>query len=136
MDRYFVIVRKAADSDFSVEVPDLPGCFTAGVDLDEARTMAAEAIRFHLDEMAKDGEEAPSMSSLSAIESALTADLRGDDFFGILDVEVRREPTKSVRVNITMDEGLLAEVDAKAELAGMTRSGFLAEAARRFAPRR
>jgi hypothetical protein len=36
-----------------------------------------------------------------------------------------------VRINITMDEALLKRVDAAAEREGFTRSGFLADAARR-----
>ena len=35
-----------------------------------------------------------------------------------------------IRINITMDKGLLDEIDRSAKLRGFTRSGFLAEAAR------
>jgi predicted DNA binding CopG/RHH family protein len=40
-------------------------------------------------------------------------------------------PSKSVRVNITLDEHLLAAVDRAAAARQSTRSGLLAEAARR-----
>jgi metal-responsive CopG/Arc/MetJ family transcriptional regulator len=36
-----------------------------------------------------------------------------------------------VRANLSMDSGLLAAVDEAADRAGMTRSAFLADAARR-----
>jgi hypothetical protein len=39
-------------------------------------------------------------------------------------------PGRSVRKNITMDEGLLGKIDRAARASGSTRSGFLAEAAR------
>jgi metal-responsive CopG/Arc/MetJ family transcriptional regulator len=39
-------------------------------------------------------------------------------------------PGKALRVNISLDEGLLARIDKAAERAGQTRSGFLASAAR------
>jgi metal-responsive CopG/Arc/MetJ family transcriptional regulator len=40
-------------------------------------------------------------------------------------------PSKSVRLNITLDESLLNRVDQAAQRAGETRSGYLAAAARR-----
>jgi hypothetical protein len=40
-------------------------------------------------------------------------------------------PARAARVNITLDETLLARVDRAAETAGETRSGYLADAARR-----
>jgi len=43
--RHFIgLIFKDAGSDYGVSFPDLPGCITAGVDLDEARAMAAEAL--------------------------------------------------------------------------------------------
>jgi metal-responsive CopG/Arc/MetJ family transcriptional regulator len=40
-------------------------------------------------------------------------------------------PVKTVRVNITLPEDALREIDAYAEAQGFTRSGFLLKAARR-----
>ena len=34
---YVAVIRKAPDSDFSVDFPDLPGCMTAGRTMQEAR---------------------------------------------------------------------------------------------------
>ena len=39
---YIALLRKDADSDFSVDFPDFPGCVTAGTSLEEARLLAAE----------------------------------------------------------------------------------------------
>ncbi|MEI6560343.1 MAG: type II toxin-antitoxin system HicB family antitoxin [Rhodospirillaceae bacterium] len=39
--------------------------------------------------------------------------------------------TEPVRVNVSLDAGLLGAIDAAAKAHGMTRSGFLADAARR-----
>jgi len=38
------------DGDFSVEFPDLPGCFSCGSTLEEALEMAKEALTLYLDE--------------------------------------------------------------------------------------
>jgi hypothetical protein len=39
---------------------------------------------------------------------------------------------RAVRLSITLDEGLLAEIDRAAARSGFSRSGFLAEGARRL----
>ncbi len=38
-----------------VEVPDIPGCFSAGDDLDDAVATAREAIEGHFEILAEDG---------------------------------------------------------------------------------
>ena len=40
-------------------------------------------------------------------------------------------PGRAVRLNISLDEALVEAIDATAQSRGMTRSGFLAEAAKR-----
>lgn len=44
---------------YQVTVPLLPGLITYGRTLDEARTMARDAIRCHLEGLRKDGERIP-----------------------------------------------------------------------------
>jgi len=39
-------------------------------------------------------------------------------------------PGRSVRANVTVDEGLLARLDAAAAAEGMSRSGYIAQAVR------
>ena len=48
MTDYIALIRKEAGSDFGVSFPDLPGCATAGKDLDEALAFAREALALHL----------------------------------------------------------------------------------------
>ena len=67
MRQYIALIHKDADSDFGVSFPDLPGCVTAGVDLDNARGMAEEALGLHLEGMERDGDPIPEPSSLEAI---------------------------------------------------------------------
>jgi predicted RNase H-like HicB family nuclease len=126
---YIVIVRKSAESAYGAEVPDLPGCISVGEDLDELRGMIAEAMRLHLDGILDDGGKAPRARSLSQIEATLTPELRGNDFLALLEVEPLRESPRALRVNVSFDEGLLRSIDEHAKREGLTRSGFLAEAA-------
>jgi len=126
---YVVIVRKSAESDYGAEVPDLPGCVSVGDNLDELRDMIAEAMRLHIDGIADDGEHVPRPRTLSEIEATLTPETRGTDFLALLDVEPLREAPRAVRVNVTFDEKLLRAIDDYTRREGLTRSGFLADAA-------
>ena len=67
MRRYVALIHKDPGSDYGVSFPDLPGCVTAGVDLDDARAMAEEALSLHLDGMAEDDEPIPEPSSLESV---------------------------------------------------------------------
>ncbi len=126
MRPYIALIHKDHDSDFGVSFPDLPGCVTAGVTLDEARAMAVEALALHLEGLAADGEVAPDPSSLEAI----MATPENRDGVAIL-VDPPRAATKSVRLNITLADDLVERIDRHAEAHGLTRSGFLARAARK-----
>ena len=105
--------------------PDLPGCVTAGSTLDEARAMAAEVLTLHVRGLAEDGEAVPEPSSLEEV----MADPENRDGVAILAPLADAQP-KSVRVNITLPEPELDQIDAFAERNGLTRSGFLLRAAK------
>ena len=51
---------------WGVEVPDIPGCFSAGDDLDDAMAMAREAIEGHLEILAEDNAKIPVASKVNA----------------------------------------------------------------------
>ncbi len=126
MRPYIALIHKDHGSDFGISFPDLPGCVTAGAALDEARVMAAEALALHLEGLAADGEAAPEPSSLEAI----MAIHENRDGVAIL-VDPPRAASKSVRLNITLADDLVERIDRHAEAHGLTRSGFLARAARK-----
>ena len=48
MTYYPALIRKEPASDVGVEFPDFPGCVTAAPTLDEALSLAGEALRFHV----------------------------------------------------------------------------------------
>ncbi len=125
MRNYIGLIHKDADSDYGVSFPDFPGVVTAGTDLDDARRMAEEALALHVEGMIEDGEAIPEPSSLEAI----MAGPENKDGVAIL-VSLRAEAKKAVRLNITLPEDVLKEIDAFAESQGLTRSGFLAIAAK------
>jgi predicted RNase H-like HicB family nuclease len=126
MRQYIALIHKDADSDFGVSFPDLPGCVTAGRTLDEARDMAAEALALHLGGVAEGGEPIPEPSTLEAVMS----DPENRSGVAIL-VAAPATPARSVRINVTLPEDVLARIDAFAEANGYSRSGFLAYAAKK-----
>jgi predicted RNase H-like HicB family nuclease len=125
MRHYIGLIHKQADSDFGVSFPDFPGLATAGTTLDEARAMAEEALAFHVDGLLQDGEAIPAPSTLDELMS----DPANRDAVAIL-VAGRSETSKIVRVNVTLPEDVLQQIDKYAETHGYTRSGFLAQAAK------
>ncbi|MBR1087568.1 type II toxin-antitoxin system HicB family antitoxin [Bradyrhizobium manausense] len=127
MRHYIALIHKDADSDFGVSFPDLPGVVTAGTTLDEARDMAEEALALHLEGMAEDGGAIPEPSSLEEIMS----DPQNRSGVAIL-VSVKNQQPKIVRVNVTLPGDVLEQIDKYAEAHGYTRSGLLAQAARKL----
>jgi predicted RNase H-like HicB family nuclease len=127
MRNYIGLIHKDADSDFGVSFPDFPGVVTAGTTLDEARAMAEEALALHVEGMTEDGEAIPEPSSLEDIMS----DPENRAGVAVL-VSLKTEQPKSVRVNVTLPEDVLAQIDTYAEAHGFTRSGFLAQAAKKL----
>jgi predicted RNase H-like HicB family nuclease len=125
MRQYIALIHKDADSDFGVSFPDLPGCVTAGFDLDDARRMAEEALALHLAGMAEDDEPIPEPSSLEAV----MAERENRDAVAIL-VKGPPATAKAVRVNMTIPEDDLEQIDKFAAEQGYTRSGFLVHAAK------
>src|SRR5215831_11519257 len=57
--RYTVLFEPAEEGGYVVTCPALPGLVTEGDTLEEAREMAAEAIRGYLESLAKDGRPIP-----------------------------------------------------------------------------
>jgi predicted RNase H-like HicB family nuclease len=126
MLQYIGLIHKDPGSDYGVSFPDFPGLVTAGKDLDDARVMAEEALAFHVEGLVEDDEAIPEASSLEAI----MADPENRDGVAIL-VALNTDAQKTVRVNITLPADVLAQIDKFAESHGYTRSGFLAQAAKR-----
>ncbi len=127
--RYVAFIHKDPQSSHGVSFPDLPGCISAGDTADEALRSAGEALAFHVAGMEADGEMAPTPRGLDDIlaDAELADQIEGATFAL---VPLIRERGASVKVNVSMDAGLLEAVDTAARERGLTRSAFLASAAR------
>ena len=94
--------------------------------MDDARAMAEEALAFHIEGLMADGEAIPEPSSLEEI----MADPDNRDGVAIL-IAVKTETPKAIRVNVTLPEDVLEQIDRFAAAHGFTRSGFIAQAAKK-----
>lgn len=114
----YTAILERTRTGFSVYFPDVPGCVSAGTSERETLENAEEALSFHLEEMVRAGESIPAASNDIPRDPDVEEHCRA-----LVRVEL---PGKAIRLNITMDEGLVAAIDRVAT----NRSNFLAEAAR------
>jgi predicted RNase H-like HicB family nuclease len=128
--RYIVFIHKDTDSCHGVSFPDFPGCVSAGDTLDEAVANATEALSGHVRMMEAGGDMIPPPRSIEAVmaDTSLAADRDGAV---ISAVPLMRDRGSTVRINVSLDLGLLEAIDAAARHRKQTRSAFLASAARR-----
>ena len=123
--KYSVVIHKDLKSDYSVTVPDLSGCFSAGSTIEGALSMGKEAIECHIEGMLLDGEVIP---RLLPIEEHRNNPEYIDGIWGLVEIDINQLSPKSKRVNITLPEYLLNTVDKYAKKHGESRSGLLANA--------
>ena len=110
---------------FGVEVPDLPGCFSAGDTLDEAIDQVQEAIMLHIEGLLDDGQAIPVPRTLSILQGL--PDYAGRTW-AIVEVDLSRLDDVTERVNITLPRRVLFAIDEAARRSGESRSGFIARA--------
>lgn len=120
---YHAIVHKEDDSAWGVQFPDLPGCFSAADELDDVLANACEAVSLFLE-----GEKLPEPSPIESIRQLAAEDLAQGAF--LLAVPYLSSYNRPQRINISIDQGMLDAIDNAAPKRRLTRSAFLAEAAR------
>jgi predicted RNase H-like HicB family nuclease len=124
MRYYHGVVHKEKDSAFGVHFPDLPGCFSAADRIEDVIPNAVEALSLWFE----DSEEDVDPSPVENIHKQATEDLAEGAFLVMVPWIGRN--SKPARVNISMDRAMLDAIDAAAGMRRLTRSAFLAEAAR------
>lgn len=123
--RYPVAIETGSETTaFGVVVPDLPGCFSAGDTLEEALGGAEEAAAAWVDAALDAGEAIPAPSSLDALRR--NADY-ADWTFGVITLDPALLDDTIERVNITLPRRVLKRLDAMAQAAGESRSGYIAQ---------
>ena len=127
--RYVAFIHRD-DAGYGVSFPDFPGCVSVGDTLDEAVRNGCEALAFHVEGLSADGARVPAPRLIDAIKADLElADWRRDADIVLIPLLLDRGSSR--RVNISLDRGLLEAIDDEAKQRRVTRSAFLATAARR-----
>ncbi len=117
---YPAVIDKDEASDYGISFPDFPGCVSAGASPEEAIALGTEALMGHIAAMAVDGDSIPVPTLLKDVTWELDENVLCVTLISVV------LPGKARRINITLDEGLIEEIDTVTS----NRSGFLAEAAR------
>lgn len=117
---------------FGVVVPDLPGCFSAGDTLDEAIMNAKEAIELWMEIVIEDGNPIPEASPVA--KHQVNPEFTGW-IWAVVEVDLSKLSGKAKRVNITLPERVLFNIDRAAARLGDSRSGLLAKAALEYVER-
>ncbi len=126
--RNYVGVAERAEGNRSISFPAFPGTVTTGANLAELYAHAKDALASVVEAMLEDGLALP--DGFEADPDA-GSDFRASDYKNphivIVPVDVGG---KALRINVTMDEGLVARVDSLASRVHSNRSALLARGAR------
>jgi predicted RNase H-like HicB family nuclease len=118
--------RKPGEPLYSIIFPDFPGVTSVAETLANLIPQARDALATVVEDMEANGEALPPAVEDGAQSPILPAGLHSPIML-LVPVEVH---TRSVRINVSLDEGLLARMDAVASRTGTSRSALLAKGAR------
>lgn len=132
---YYIALIFGDAGGYGFTVPDVPG-FTAHADTDdveEAIAVARRVLAVHLAALIDHGGELPRARTLKKLKAdrELKEDFEEADAVLLLPALLPAGRTK--RVNVTLDENTLNLIDRSAADRKLTRSAFIAEAARQMA---
>jgi predicted RNase H-like HicB family nuclease len=120
---YPAYIHKDIDSAWSVTFPDFPGCYSAADTLEDLPKMAQEAVEVHFQ-----GESFP-VPAPTAPEQWGNDERFVGGYWMLINIDLSKIRSKAVRVNITLPENLVHDIDAFAKTHHLSRSSFLAQAA-------
>jgi len=124
----YVGVIDEREGTWGVRIPDLPGCYGAGASAEDAIADAASAAREWIEHQTGGAGALPKARATAEILASGDIDIAAGEAAVLIPVMI--DDGRTVRANLTFDAGLLRDIDAAARLRGLTRSAFLASAAR------
>lgn len=126
MKSYLALVEKDPDSAYGVQFPDIPGCFSAADRAEDILPNAIEALQLWREDMPLPH---PSAHSDIVARPEVARSLAEGAY--LVCVPLIENDTAVVRANLTFERGMLRAIDQTARERGLTRSAFLAHAARK-----
>ena len=122
----YVGILDGSKNVWGVRLPDIDGCVGGGPTPEAAIADVTQALRDVLSHLQVNGIAFPKASSITEILKREKPDKTESTVI----IPVILDAGRSVRANLTMDAGLLEAIDTAASRAGVTRSAFIASAAR------
>ncbi|EJF92664.1 type II toxin-antitoxin system HicB family antitoxin [Bartonella tamiae] len=126
MFRYYAIVRKDEGSAFGIEFPDFPCVFSAADEEKDIVAKAIEALQLYFEDV----DQYPQPTSYDALVSRTEIKQSLAEGAFLINVPLIVNDTEVVRANVTFERGLLNAIDNAAKTRGLSRSAFLANAAK------
>ena len=126
----YVGILEGSDDVGSIRVPDLPGCHGGGASADDAVADTISAMREWAAAMTNDGYAVPQPRDLNAVMQDSGAEFNPVGGETLVMLPLLLDKARSVKANISLDAGLLEQIDVEAKRRGITRSAFLVSAAR------
>jgi len=126
----YIGLLDGGDGVFGIIFPDLPGCNAGGDTIADVTKDAIAAIREWILDAREHEQAVPEprdMAALKAVPDVAEA-LRDGAAFVVVPVLI--DSGRPARANLSLDSGLLEAIDAAAKASGLTRSSFIATAAR------
>ena len=129
MARYIALIDGKAGA-YGVVVPDLPGCTAMGRTVDQALRNAIDAVRLWAGDARAHGEALPAPRRIDVLrkEREVARALRAGATLAVIPLIL--DAARPAKANLSLDAGLLAAIDEAAAAHGLTRSAFIASAAR------
>ncbi len=132
MANYYVGIVDRGGEGWGATFPDLPGCTSGGRTMAELFEMCIEAVGLWAEEARVAGDALPTPRTIDVLleDPQVKATIEAVGPVSFIQVPVLLDAGRAVRTNISLDAGLLEGIDAAAKRRGVTRSAFLASAAR------
>ena len=129
MARYIGLLD-GVEGAYGIVIPDLPGCTAGGDTIADVTSDAIAAVREWVLDAREDGEEIPSPRDMVALraEKEVAEVLR--EGAALIVIPVLIDSGRPAKANLSLDSGLLDAIDDAAKASGLTRSSFIATAAR------
>jgi predicted RNase H-like HicB family nuclease len=127
MVRYVGVLDGSGDN-WGVRVPDLPGCHGGGDTAEAAIADAISAVREWAEHRKAKGGAMPAPRPVGQILRDDELDVGAGETAVMIPLLL--DSGRPVRANLSLDAGLLEAIDEAARARGLTRSGFIASAAR------
>ena len=124
--RNYVGILDGSGDVWGVRIPDIDGCVGGGTTPEAAIADVTQALRDVLAHKKSSGVPFPKASPIADI---LQKEKPAKSESTVI-IPVVLDAGRSVRANLTMDAGLLEAIDTAAARAGITRSAYIASAAR------